>query len=218
MRHFEVPKVFRAVGKAVVAAPFLALMLAMLLGPPIDVVLETIDLFRMRELALGTIDAVTIKTGSKGTSRADIAYHFSAGGRRIDSHRVMPGYFGNHGTWSGGAGLARGFPVGAQATVYYSGGHPDLCSLEYGWYCWSMALTLLYMGGATLTTSITCLPAGRWQNIIWYCGWASIVYAFGLLFVGPSVVRVGELPWHIAAWFGAMLTATIYGKLRRWRT
>lgn len=95
MRHFEIPKVLRAIGKAVVAAPFLALALAMLLGPPIELVLETINLVRMRALAPGTIDAVSIERGGKGTSRADIAYHFSAGGRRVDSHRVMPGYFGN---------------------------------------------------------------------------------------------------------------------------
>lgn len=215
MRRFEIPNLFRAMGKAIIAAPFVAILVMMLLGPTIELVLETIDLVRMRERAPGTIDAVTIQRGSKGTARADIAYHFSAGGRRIDSHRVMPGYFGNHGTWSGGAGLARGVPVGGQATVYYSGGRPELCALEYGWFCWSIALTLLWLGGATLTASLVHLPAGRWQNVVRYAGWAAIVYAFGLLFVGPSVVRVGELPWHAAAWFCAMLATAVYCWLRR---
>lgn len=205
----------RVMGKAIVAAPFVAILAMMLLGPPVDLVLETIDLVRMRERALATIDAIAIEHGGKGTARADIAYHFSAGGRRIDSHRVLPGYFGNHGTWSGGAGLARGFPVGRQATVYYSGGRPELCALEYGWSCWSVALTLLWTGGATLTASVIHLPAGRWQDLVWYAGWASIVYAFGLLFVGPSVVRVDELPWHAAAWFGALLATAVYCWLRR---
>lgn len=209
MKRFEIPKVLRAIGNAIVAAPFVALLLAMLLGPPVELALETVDLVRMRERAAGTIDAVTFKRGSKGTSRADIAYHFSAAGRRIDSHRVMPGYLGDNTTRSGGAREAARFPLGAQATVYYNRGRPELCALEYGWFCWSVAPSLLWIGGAMLSPSVVCLPAGRWRKFIGYAGWASIVYAFGLLFIGPAVVRAGELPWHVAAWFAAMLAAAV---------
>lgn len=84
MRGRELPRIVRTIGKAILGAPFLTLFLGMLLGPPVAFVLETIDLVRMREQAPGIIDAVLIERGGKGTSRADITYHFHAVGRRID--------------------------------------------------------------------------------------------------------------------------------------
>lgn len=104
------------------------------------------------------------------------------------------------------------------ATVYYIRGRAELCALEYGWFSWAASLSLFWIGGATLTASVVCLPAGHRQKFAWYAGWASIVYAFGLIFIGPSAVRVGELLWHTVAWLGAMPMAGVYGKLRRLTT
>jgi hypothetical protein len=37
------------------------------------------------------------------------------------------------------------------------------------------------------------------------------VYGFALLFLGPSVVRVRELPWQSLGWFGALIVSLVYG-------
>lgn len=129
----------------------------------------------------------------------------------------MPGFLGNHGRWIGGGRLARRFPAGAQTIVHYSRSHPELCALEYGWFAWSAAPTLLWIGGATFGAAI-CLRAGYWQSCISYTGRGTMVYAFGLIFLGPSVVRVRELHWHFFAWFSAVLGATLYVRLRRIKT
>lgn len=42
-----------------------------------------------------------------------------------------------------------------------------------------------------------------------YAGQACVVYGFALVFVGPPVVRITELPWHGLAWAGSLLVALL---------
>jgi hypothetical protein len=217
VRDRKLTRIARRIGEGILSVLILLLFLSMLLGPPIAIVLETIDLVRMQERTQGKIDSASI-ISSRGASRPDIAYHFHAAGRRVDSRRLMPGSFGNHWRWTGGERLARRFTVGAQTTVYYCRSHPELCALEYGWFKWSAALTMLWIGGATFFAANVGLSPGYWQRCVSYAGRGAMAYAFGLLFLGPSVVRVHELHWHFVAWFCAAVAAAVYVSLRRVKT
>src|SRR5579859_6499843 len=200
-------RVFRTIVAFLVATPFLLLFLAMVLGPPAMFVVETIDILRMRERAEGIVDAVSIEHGGKGTSRARIEYHFDVGGRRVTSDRYVPGYFGNSGSWTGGASIASDFPVGRQVTVYYSRRNPELCALEDGWFSWSVGPTLVWFGLAIVAWARLRLRPGAATDCLWCDGIASIAYGAGELFLGPSVVRVRDLGWHFLAWCGALAGA-----------
>lgn len=208
----------RKAGGILISIPFLLLFLAMFLGPPVMVVLETIDLVRMNAQTQGRVDAVSIESGSKGTSRANITYHFNVGGRQVTSDRVFPGYHGSSEKETGGANVARDFPVGAQPTVYYSRRNPELCALQYGWSKWPMALTLFWCGLTTIALAAAFIDHDLFRTAAMYAGGATAVYGFGLIFFGPIAVRVRELHWHFLAWFGTAIALVIFRKLERMTT
>src|SRR5262245_40677084 len=104
----SVKAVLKGIAATALLLPFVALFAAMFLGPPAMLIVETVDLLRMRSVAQGVIDAINFEYGSKG-SRAKITYHFEAAGRTVVSERYVPGYHGNIGRWTGGASIARDF-------------------------------------------------------------------------------------------------------------
>lgn len=200
----------RGVLGVVIAIPFAGLLAMMFLGPPLAAIWETVDILRMHETAPGQITAVTYETGGKGTSRARIEYAYSIGGQQLVSDRYLPGFFGNHGTWTGGAAVGLQFPVGRPVTIHYSAGEPTLCALEYGWFCWSVAPTLVYVGLAIIAFACVRLRPRRLADGLWCGGVACVVYGAGELFLGPSAVRVRDLHWHVLAWCGALAGAALY--------
>jgi hypothetical protein len=190
----------------------------MIIGPSIPLIWETIDLVRMRGQAAGRIDAVSIERGGHGTSRANIEYHFTPNGRLVHSTRYLPGFEATCSNgWTGGARVARDFPVGRQVTVYVIPMQPERCALEYGWFFISVGMTMIFVGGALQAASVTVCP-GPWASCLKYAGQACLVYGFGLMFLGPRVVRIVELPWHALAWAGALVIVLLnawYSRRRR---
>jgi hypothetical protein len=191
-------------------SPFVLLFGAMVFGPPAMLLWETVDIVRMRERAVGQVDAVDIVRGTKGTTRANITYHFQIAGRIVTSNRYAPGYMGNSGGWTGGARVANDSPVGQAITVYYSGQNPELCALEYGWFCWSADPTLVVFGLAVVAFACIRVKPGGLANAIWCPGMASIVYGACELFLGPAMIRVRDLHWHALGCCAALAGAAVY--------
>ena len=79
------------------AIPILALFTGTLLVPPIEVIWESIELVRMRDVTPGKILAVTYVSG-KMSDRARITYTFSVAGQQFVSERYLPGFAGNYST------------------------------------------------------------------------------------------------------------------------
>jgi hypothetical protein len=198
-------------GIMLIALPLLA---SMVLLPPVAFVSETIDLARMRERTVGQVLDVSIVNGRHGTTRTRVLYAFRARGRRIVSERYLPGFLGNWG-FSGGDSVANDFRVGQPVIVYHRADDPSGCALEYGWCPGSVGLMLILVGGAAVALARCQAQPRKGAFLLESIGVASIVYAFGVLFLGPTVVRVRDLHWHLLVWCGALGVAAIYAAMRR---
>ena len=196
--------------------PFAFLAAAMVFGPPAMLIVETIDLIRMRDRAQGQVDAIEIQRGGKGTSRAKITYHFPAAGRIVTSDRYVPGWLGNSSSWTGGGRVANDFSVGQPVSVYYSAQNPNLCALEYGWFCWSVGPTFAMIGLIMIAFAGIRLQPGILATCILCTGAAFLIYGACELFLGPAVVRVSDLYWHAIGLCAALAGAELYalGKKR----
>lgn len=194
--------------------PLLLLALVMLFGPPVSLIWETIDLIRMRARTAGRVETASVQTGGHGTARPNIEYRFNVNGREVRSSRYAPGFVANWIKWSGGARPLRDFPVGRQVTVYFSHQEPQRCALEYGWFFGSVGMTTIFGGFGLQTAAVR--PQRSTNVVLKYAGQACVVYGFALLFLGPPVVRVLELPWHLLAWSGALGVALL-NALYGWR-
>ena len=192
-----------------VAIPFVALFLGMILGPPVFFVMETVDLFKMRGTAVGTVENVRIDR-RRSTSRAVIHYSFDVGQQRYVSERYLPGFAGNQGGWTGGAAHAEEFPVGRKVTVYYDPHSPDRCALEYGWFKWTIGFWLGLW--SMLLRPAACDFTKRSSNkskLLWCAANATLIYGIALIIAGPNAVRVRELGWHLLAWIAAFFVSLL---------
>jgi hypothetical protein len=188
------------------------LLLAMFFGPPAALVAESVDLVRMRQHTIGAVTNVGIVRGSKGTSRASIEYAFTVGDRQFASHRRFPGFLGDHVRWTGGAADAGDYPRGQTVAVHYNAANPECCCLEYGWFAVSLALTTILWGMFIRTRGINSSRGALWRASLQYGGLASFVYGFGMLFLGPSAVRISDLHWHGLAWLGALAAVLLHAR------
>lgn len=205
---------FYGVPGTLLAIGFIALFAVWMIGPPVMVAWEAIDLIRMREVAPAKVFNVKYVSSSKG-SRAVITYGFSVQGKEYVSERYLPGFAGNSGTWTGGGEVGAEFPVGQLVPVYYSAADPTLCALEYGWFKWSVAITFFWIGLTAIGLSVSRMQASRWSTPLWCAGVACLVYGGAEVSMGPSAIRVRELHWHLLAWCAAVAGAAIYAWANR---
>lgn len=183
------------------------------LGAPISLAVETFDIVKMRGNAPGVVTNVEIVHGGKGTSGARITYEFRVNGVRYESQRVFPGFLGNGGTSTGGAGIAKLYPVGQQVDVHFDDNHPARCCLELGWYQWSLGFACAVWG---MVVGCACSQRpSPFKLVVVLLAWAGVLYSFGLIFFGPYAVRVTEMHWHLLAYGVAFVIAAAYYWIRR---
>ena len=198
--------IYSVIGFIAVATLFcgvLCLLVIFYFGAPIAVIAETTDLLMMDSQTVGVVTDVDIRHGNRGVSATDVTYQFSVGGRLIESHRMYPGFLGNGGGFAGGARLAEDFAVGKKCDVFYDASSPERCSLQFGWFQWSVGFSL-GVWGMTLG-KIFVADKSPYQIV----AFAFLNYGGGLIFVGPFTVRVYELHLHLAALICIMAAVAI---------
>ena len=181
-----------------VGIAFACLAFLFCLVAPIAILAETFDLIVMDAQTTGVVKNVEIVSGGKGTSAARITYEFVHNGVQYESKRTFPGFWGNSGTYTGGAGLAQKFPVGKQSLVYFDSGNPTRCALEFGWHKWSVGLTAIVWGVIAM-----CYFSDR-KSYLFLLSASFVAYGFGLILIVPFAIKPHEMHWHALA-FGATI-------------
>lgn len=189
-----------------------ALAAAFILAAPVALAWETMELLRMDASAEGVVNGVEIKPlkDEPGFSRTAVNYSFLVDGRRHHSDRVVPGFVGNNVFSDGDDGVARRYRPGQRVAVHFQRSDPNVCSLEYGWFVGSVAVTSVFGGLIIGGQALSRKPVSTPRKIMGAAGAATGLYGLGLpLVVGPAV-RVAELPWHGAAWLALLSVCLLY--------
>lgn len=203
-------KIVAIIGTLFLGTLFLCLFVALFLGPPLALVLESIDIVRLRSTAPGKVTEITMKRGGHGTSRAVISYSFIVHGQQFQSDRFFPGFFANHLTWTGGGAIARNYAAGQPITVHFNPNNPSCCALEQGWSKVSVGFFAVGWGLVLSGISQRNQTKARRRNWVLSVGLASTVYGFALLFFAPPAVRLPDLHWHGLAWCAAFAVVVLY--------
>ena len=76
-------------------------------------------------------------------------------------------------------------------------------------------MTMIFGGFGLQAATVGVRPQTSANVALKYAGQACVVYGFALMFVGPPVVRMSELPWHLLAWSCALGVALLNAWYRR---
>jgi hypothetical protein len=177
----------------IVLVPFALLLFLMFLGGPIAILAESYDLLRFDGRTNGQLTNLDIIRGSKGTSGIRVTYAFNANGNKFESNQLYPGFAANYGTYSGGSSLSHKYAIGARVPVFYDSSDPTHSCLEYGWHKWSIGWTAAIWG------MVTFVAFRIRKSQLWIGAMTSMLYGFGLLFIGPHTARVTQIHWHLLA-------------------
>lgn len=181
---------------------FLAVLLPILILLFAPLGCETAALFALRGTAVGTVEKVGIRRGSKGTSAPKIEYSYTVEGRRYVYDRFAPGFFAK-GTWSGGGRAAAGYEVGQQVPVHYDPQRPEDACLACGWHSWSIGLPFFLVGLGLQGWGSR--RGGRRGVAAQIAGWTLFPLGVASLVLIRDVLRPSELP--IAAGLAAFVFA-----------
>jgi Protein of unknown function (DUF3592) len=189
--------------------PLFVVLAAFLLAAPAELAWETVELLRLDATASGVVKDVTIaRAGDPRLVRSLVRYAFHVDGREYLSDRVVPGVVERLLFSFDGDALGQHYRPGQRVTVYYRRLDPKLCSLEYGWYVATFAVTAI-LGGLLLRGLATRRSKpSLFGTALSSAGAATTLYGVVLPVVVDSAVRLSELPWHILAW-GGLVTAVM---------
>jgi hypothetical protein len=169
----------------------LGLLVLFLIGP-VAILWETYDILRMRGTSPATVETVRIVksrqiAGKPSMTRPVVRFSYRINGAAYESKRYLPGFWANHGGWTGGGRAARRFKPGQRVLIHYDPDNPQIACLEYGWFNWSVGLTLAIWGHVVFFALSRIL------------GSAMAVSGVACLFLAPNVLRVRELHWYLLA-------------------
>jgi hypothetical protein len=177
----------------------LALPLAALFSP---FACDSATLLAMRGTTTGTVEAVGVRRGGRGTSAPKIEYTYTVDGRRHVSDRFAIGLFAK-GTWSGGGRAAGDYHAGQKVIVHYDPRRPEDACLAYGWHPWSIGLPLFLVGLGLQGWGSRC--GGKSGRIAQAVGWTLFPLGFAGLGLIRDVLRPSDLP--LAAALAAVVVA-----------
>ncbi len=200
----------KSIGIVVLLIAVGCLMLLFYVGAPLAVVAETYDLLVMDARADGLVTEVQVQHGRKGTSAVRVTYEFAADGLPMESQNLYPGFLGNRGSFSGGRRLAEDFRAGQRCTVLYDSSSPTRCSIQHGWFQWSVGFTAGVWG-----MTFAAYFASKNKMIFGNVAKAIAYYGAGLIFVGPFTVRVSALHWHVVTIVGLVAVLCSKNLFRR---
>jgi hypothetical protein len=193
--------------------PFIMGAAALLfLVPPAAVIWESYDMLTMTATTTATVRKSEATFDGEGWHPV-IQYAYRVGGADYLSDRYLPGFFGNWGSWSGSGAVVGNYPVGKQVVIHYRPGEPAHSCLEYGWFKWSVGVTLMIwgMGLVVLLQRLGWLPLGGtgfWIPLPFLGG-------FVLVAIGPNAVGPAVLPWYVLGFFGG--GAALFGIMQVYR-
>jgi hypothetical protein len=119
-------------------------LVASFLSAPIDVAWCTWDMTRMRCVAQARIDKVGLRASPGWALVApDVSYSYRVAGKQYRSRRFLPGFLPNHTVWSTGDAAVYEYRPGDQVLIHYDPADPQRSCLEYGWFKWSVAVTVV---------------------------------------------------------------------------
>ncbi len=188
------------------------MLVAFFLVAPLFVVIETIDILRMRSITTATIRHAAAAYGNEG-SRPDVAYCFTVNGVNYDSSQYAPGWMANRGSWTdGGRGVTARYKPGQLAIIHYRLAHPTDCCLEYGWFKWSIGFSLgvwgLIIGKSEKRETWPRRAIGR----------AMALSGIVLIFFAPNIIPVAQIHLYLAAFFGILACAAVYSMQEQSKT
>jgi hypothetical protein len=191
---------------------WVAIAAGMLLVPPAAVIWETYDMLTMTGTTTATVRKSEAVWEGEGWHPV-IEYAYRVGGADYLSNRYLPGFFGNWGSWSGSGSVVRNYPVGKQVVIHYRPGEPAHSGLEFGWFKWSIGITLAFWGTglAALLQRRDWLPMGGTGFSIPLPFLACIL----LVAIGPNGVEPPMLPWYALAFIAG--GAVLYGIMQLYR-
>lgn len=183
----------------------LGILLLFIIGP-ISVILETVDMVRMRSVTSATILASSVSTDDKGRGQREVRYQFAADGTSFVSSRVFPGWFGNWGRTGGGS--SGNVPsVGSSVSVHYSARNPHRSCLWYGWYHWSIGMTLIPYG-MLAHGFFRSRPCSGYRFLLRPIGRTMSVLGFVCL-AGPAVIEPGRVFGYLAIALGVYVAVVL---------
>jgi hypothetical protein len=184
-------------GVALILA-LLALLAILFFLPPVALFFETWDLPRLRATAPATITRVE-RIVHDETTRPVIAYEYTVGGKHYTSSRLMPGFFGNIGGWTGGDRLLKQYRVGQKVDIYYDPNSPARTALLYGWFVMSLGFTTVVWCGIVLPPLANSIQSPGRADALRATGIVGAVYGFLLMFTHTAVLSPREGVWHLLA-------------------
>jgi hypothetical protein len=201
------------IGQWAIAIPMVAaLLLFLVVLPPVETVWATVNLLQMRSSTTGTI--IKAPAGDDGQAKPTVRYRYAVGGREYESTRFVPGLLMDYVEDTRDRLRDMKYAVGQRVTVYYNASNPSQARLKYGW-------PFLAVGFSFFVWGMLLTGYGQWRKkenrkywvIFSSLGPALLILGFGEVAAGGGdadgvAINVSEIHWHLMI-FGVLFVSSL---------